>query len=121
LIDQIIENRFLALQAMQASNQKDNQIYELIREMIETEPEKRISLETVVMRLELFPPSATSQEYRKHVQPTQDSNDDSSQKSSSTSQDIERGNVSKPTVSCSTSFENKDEVNYCSWMTSIQF
>jgi hypothetical protein len=111
LIDQIIENRFLALQAMQASNQEDNQIYKLIRDMIETEPEKRISLETVAMRLEiLFPPSATRQEYRKHDQPTQDGNDESSQNSGSTSQDIEKGNVYKTTASGGLSFENIDEV-----------
>ncbi|XP_046457674.1 uncharacterized protein LOC124204625 [Daphnia pulex] len=107
----VVEQNPVELETMQASNHEESKVYELIGDMIDTEPEKRISLETVVKELEtLFPPFATSQEYRKHVQPTQDGNDDSSQKSSSTSQDIERGKVSKPTVSCGTSFENIDEV-----------
>jgi hypothetical protein len=60
--------------------------------MIETEPGKRISLESVVKRLEnLFPPSATSYDNkdRKDDQATQDGDDESSHKSISTSQDIE--------------------------------
>jgi hypothetical protein len=46
-------------------------VYDFIRDMIDPQPEKRISLKSVVMQLEtLFPPSATSsQEYRKDDQP----------------------------------------------------
>lgn len=54
---------------MQAS--KHEKVYDFIRDMIDPKPEKRISLKSVVMRLEtLFPPSTTSfQEYRKDDQP----------------------------------------------------
>ncbi len=115
MTDQIIENRFLPLEAIRTSNKELSQVYELIRDMIKTQPKKRISLESVVMRLEtLFPPSATSYDskYRKDDQAPQDGDDGSSQKSSSTSQDIERGNVSG-TESCR-SLEKIDEVNFCS-------
>jgi hypothetical protein len=85
--------------------------------MIKTEPGKRISLGTVVKRLEnLFPPSATGYDNKdgKEDQATQDADDETSHKSISKNQDIERGNVSKTTVSCPTSFEKIEEVNYCS-------
>jgi hypothetical protein len=85
--------------------------------MIETKPGKRISLGTVVKRLEnLFPPSATNYENKdgKDDQAAQDADDATSHKSISTNQDIERENVSRTTVSCPTSFEKIDEVNYCS-------
>ncbi len=55
------EIRFLPLEAMQASNHELNPVYELIRDMIDPQPEKRISLESVVKRLEnVLSPSATA-------------------------------------------------------------
>jgi serine/threonine protein kinase len=61
LTDQIIENLFFLLEAMQASNHELSQVYELIRYMIEEEPDDRISLGTVVKELEtVLPPSTTA-------------------------------------------------------------
>jgi hypothetical protein len=46
---------------MQASNHELSQVYELIRYMIEEEPDDRISLGTVVKELEtVLPPSTTA-------------------------------------------------------------
>ncbi len=61
MTDQIIENLFFLLEAMQASNHELSQVYELIRYMIEEEPDDRISLGTVVKELEtVLPPSTTA-------------------------------------------------------------
>ncbi|XP_046457558.1 tyrosine-protein kinase HTK16-like isoform X2 [Daphnia pulex] len=57
----LMKQKPVKLEALQASNHELSPVYELIRDMIDPQPEKRISLESVVKRLEnVLPPSATA-------------------------------------------------------------